>query len=253
MTVSRRALLAGGFGLLAGACAGTAPRVAAPRRGDFGILLSDGTRVVAPPGAGAGTALPAVVFLPATDGTASGLYRYYAESHAAAGDFVAILPPGSSSRADYSSGERFAATVREWDERVRAGLDRHGARFGVDPARVALSGFSLGGDLAWALSLRSPEAYCGAVVMGSRCGFRAGHSLSILSFRGYRFALLRGSDESNARAGGMAAARRLLTSEGIAHIYDEVPGSHVRAPPPVFMGAVDYVLGRAPPAWALTV
>lgn len=248
MTVSRRALLAGGIGLLAGACAGTAPKVATPRRGDFGTLLSDGTRVVAP--ARGDGPLPAVVFLPATDGTASGLYRYYAESHDAAGSFVAILPPGSSSRADYSSGERFAATVREWDERVRAGLDRHGSRFGVDPTRVALSGFSLGGDLAWALSLRSPEAYCGAVVMGSRCGFRRGHSLSILSFRGYRFALLRGSDETHARAGGMAAARQMLASEGIAHIYDEVPGSHVRAPPPVFMGAVDYVLGRAAPAWA---
>ena len=243
--MNRRLLLASGLGLLAGACAGAPPPVASGgRRTDFGIEMADGTRIVTPPGHDPDRSSPALVFLPATDGEAVGLYRYYAEAHARRGGFIAILPPGSSSAADYSSGERFARTIRQWDARVRDVVARHGTRFGVDARRVALSGFSLGGDLSWALSLQSPQDYCGAVVMGSRCGYRLRHSLDVLSFRGYRFALLRGADESSARANGMAAARGLLSSEGIAHIYDEVPGSHVRAPPAVFMTAVDFVLGQ---------
>lgn len=247
----RRHVLAGGLALLAGACAGTPAPTNTPggRRLDFGEELDDGTRVVVPPGLGRG-GQAAVVFLPATDGTAPELYRYYAEAHAARGGFIAFLPPGSSGSADYSSGERFARTVTEWDESIRRLLDRHAARFGVAAERVGLAGFSLGGDLSWALAQTSPEAYCGAVVMGSRCGYRAPHAFSLLSFRGFRFALLRGAAESDARAGGMAAARRLLSDEGIAHLYDEVPGGHVRAPPPTFMQAVDFILGATPMAAA---
>ncbi|PWR22178.1 hypothetical protein [Zavarzinia compransoris] len=248
MGINRRHLVAGGLALLAGACAGTPPPVTAGgRRLDFGEEMDDGTRVVVPAGLEP-EGRAAVVFLPATDGTAPQLYRYYAEMHAARGGFVAFLPPGSSSAADYGSGERFAATVALWDERVRELMGRHRRRFAVDPARVGLAGFSLGGDLSWALAQTSPEAYCGAVVMGSRCGYRAPHALSLLAFRGFRFALIRGADESGARAGGMAAARRLLADEGIAHFYDEVPGAHVRAPPPAFMQAVDFILGPAPVA-----
>lgn len=247
LPLSRRGLLAAAGSLGLAACAGSAPpRPGALRDLDFGLLQPDGTRVVLPPGLGERP--PAVVFLPATDGTSPELYRYYAEAHAARRGFVALLPPGSSSAADYGSGERFAATVGAWQERVEASVTTQVERFDLDPERIALAGFSLGGDLAWALSLASPARYCGAVVMGSRCGWRSGDGLALLSFRGYRFALLRGEDESSARAGGMAAALRLLETEGIAHIFDEMPGEHVRAPPPLFMQAADFVLGTTPVA-----
>ncbi|WP_133251610.1 dienelactone hydrolase family protein [Zavarzinia aquatilis] len=241
--LSRRALLAGGCALGLAACATAPPPAMVTRRRDFGLLQDDGSRVVLPPGHETGGPWPTVVFLPATDGTAPDLYRYYAEAHATRGGFVALLPPGSSSSADYASGERFAATVDEWRDRVAAMVAAQSGRFGLDPERVGLAGFSLGGDLAWALSLASPAAYCGAIVMGSRCGWRDGDGLSVLAFRGYRFALLRGADESDARAGGMEAARRLLDTTGIANLFDEMPGEHVRAPPPLFMQAADFVLG----------
>lgn len=230
------------------ACAGSAPPVAATRRRDFGMLQDDGTRIVIPPGFTREHPWPAVVFLPATDGTAPDLYRYYAASHEAQGGYVAILPPGSSSAADYSSGERFAETIDQWNERVLAILERHGDRFALDRNRTALAGFSLGGDLSWALSLASPQAFCGAVVMGSRCGYRTRHSLDVLAFRGYRFALLRGSDEGSARIAGMDAARQLLDATGIANIYGTMPGEHVRAPPATFDNALRFVLGETPAA-----
>lgn len=240
--LSRRALLAGTCALGLAACATAPPAGMVGRRRDFGLLQDDGTRVVLPPGHGGGGPWPAMVFLPATDGTAPDLYRYYAEAHAARGGFVALLPPGSSSSSDYASGERFAATMTEWRDRVAATVAAQTARFNLDPGRIGLAGFSFGGDLAWALSLASPATYCGAIVMGSRCGWRDGGGLSVLSFRGYRFALLRGADESAARAGGMEAARRLLDAEGIVHLFDEMPGEHVRAPPALFMSAADFVM-----------
>lgn len=244
--VSRRGLMAGALALAVAACATAPPPAAVGRRRDFGLLQDDGTRIVLPPGYVPNRSWPAVVFLPATDGTAPDLYRYYAARHEAQGGFIAILPPGSSSAADYSSGERFTETIAMWNERVVATLRRHQRAFAIETERVALAGFSLGGDLSWALSLASPEAFCGAVVMGSRCGFRASHSLDVLAFRGYRFALLRGADEASARIAGMEAARRLLEEQGIPNMFDEVPGEHVRAPPEVFMGAVDFVLGAIP-------
>lgn len=246
--LSRRALLAAAGACGLAACATAPPPAAVGRRRDFGLLLDDGTRVVLPAGHGAGGPWPALIFLPATDGTAPDLYRHYAEAHDARGGFVALLPPGSSSASDYASGARFAATVAEWRDRVAGIVAAQGMRFDLDPGRIGLAGFSLGGDLAWALSLASPATYCGAVVMGSRCGWRDGAGLSVLSFRGCRFALLRGTDESSARAGGMEAARRLLDAEGIAHMFDQMPGDHVRAPPPLFMSAAEFVLGSGPMA-----
>ncbi|RJF87552.1 hypothetical protein D3874_11410 [Oleomonas cavernae] len=244
--ISRR-LLAGALMLGVAGCA-TAPPAGIGRRRDYGLLQDDGTRIVLPPGFSKDRQWPAVVFLPATDGTAPDLYRYYAAQHEQRGGFVAVLPPGSSGASDYSDGERFAETIAQWNDRVVETLTRHEARFAIETGRVALAGFSLGGDLSWALSLSSPQAFCGAVVMGSRCGFRTRHSLDLLAFRGYRFALLRGADEASARVAGMAAARRLLDEQGIANIFGEVPGEHVRAPPETFMGAVDFVLGTVPVA-----
>ncbi len=248
-SVDRRLLITSSLALLASACSGTPPPVGpVGRRQDYGILMADGTRIVPPPGHDPSRRWPAVVFLPATDGTSADLYRSYAVEHARRGSYVAVLPPGSNSASDYATGARFADLVETWDERVLATLDANGERFAIDRSQVALAGFSMGGDLSWALSLVSPQAFCGAVVMGSRCGWRSDDGLGVLAFRGYRFALLRGDSEASARADGMAAARRLLDANGIAALFREVPGEHVRAPPDTFATALDFVLGETPVA-----
>lgn len=49
-------------------------------------------------------------------------------------------------------------------------MARHNVK--IDKSRVALGGSSLGGDLSWALSLRNPNLFQGAVTINSRNTYR---------------------------------------------------------------------------------
>lgn len=129
--------------------------------------------------------------------------------------------------------------------RVRRDLAALAAAHRIDTTRVVLAGFSLGGDLAWALAVRDPARFRSAVVMGSRAGYRgrpADHRA--LPQRGARFFLTVGAREEEVRLAGARAADRLLTELGVAHQYREIPGGqHVWAPLPLFTEALDFVLG----------
>ncbi|MEK6768926.1 MAG: alpha/beta fold hydrolase [Gemmatimonadota bacterium] len=214
---------------------------------------------------------PALVLFPFTYGTAAGLWeRYGGIGHldpAAApnvrrlasplehlapagtggeGGYVVVLAPGIGSPGEYSSGEAWAATIARYERRVLDDLDAYITRYRLDPERIVLGGFSMGGDLAWAISLRNPDRFRGAIVMGSRASYRLrAVEMTALARRQPRYYFALGTQEDPERLAGARAAATLLERHGVAFRYEEIPrAGHEPAPLPMFTAALDFVLWR---------
>lgn len=230
--------------LLAAACGGGRP-VSAPvapvTPGTAVRPLPSGTLVL-PRGydARGGRRYPVVVMLPASNGTAEAMWRAYAPA-----DVIVVLSAGLGSPDDYRTNEEWARTIARYERQLREDLAVLARSGSADTARVVLAGFSMGGDLAWALALRNPTLVAGAVVMGSRMSYRAQQGdLATLALRNARFFVIMGGMEDRTRLAGAQAALRLLESWGLAHGYREVPGlPHLRPPEEVFREALAFVIG----------
>ena len=210
-------------------------------------LLEERTRgqtqsvVILPPGYEESKTYPVLIYLPYTGGTALGGYLTYIpvmEIH----PFILILPPGKGSTADHS-WEGFSACIERYEDHIDEALAWIGEKRQIDEARIYVAGYSLGGDLSWALSVRNPERYRGAIMMGTRCSYRAGEPiLEILRNRDFRAFFLTGTEELPARYDGMNQANQLLRSNNIQTMYREVPGGHTRANVREFKQALDFLL-----------
>jgi pimeloyl-ACP methyl ester carboxylesterase len=156
--------------------------------------------------------------------------------------FAVILPKGKGSRKDHS-WKGFEMCFTRYEERVIKDLDKFSELYNLDTERVYLAGVSLGGDLSWALSLRNPEKFAGAVVMGSRCSYvpPAG-SLQTMYDKNYAFFMTMGMKEANDRLAGIRYARKQLDSMQILNIYKEMPDLyHHKAPLWLFLEGVEYL------------
>jgi len=169
------------------------------------------TLVVMPPGYERGARLPVLVFLPYTGGTAlSGFLKYLIERY-----------------------ERSIEEALGWTR------EHHD----IDEQRFFLAGFSLGGDLSRALGVRSPDRFRGAILVGTRCGYRAGEE-GLRKLKGSDFCayFLKRAEELPARHQGMEQARELFQANGIPVLYREKAGGHVSANLQEFKKALDFLL-----------
>lgn len=57
---------------------------------------------------------------------------------------------------DYRTAEGFAQMIEGYEKKVLAAYSQLTTSRHIDPARVFLTGFSIGGDLSWAIALRNP-------------------------------------------------------------------------------------------------
>jgi len=226
--------------LLAAACAG-GHRAAGPvAPAGAGVTPLPSGTLVLPRGYDPARRYPVVVMLPASNGTSEAMWRAYAPA-----GVIIVLSAGVGSMDDYRTNEAWARTIARYERQLRedlAVLFRSGR---ADTTRVVLAGFSMGGDLSWALALRNPTLVSGAVVMGSRMSYRGQPGdLATLALRNARFFVIMGGMEDRTRLAGAQSATRLLATWGLAHEYREVPGlAHLRAPGDVFREGLDFVLG----------
>jgi len=159
-------------------------------------------RVVGTPRAG--EAVPAIVFLPATGGTSERMFEQ-ARSVVPFPSYVAILPPGTPTSSDYLPN--FGGFVSWMESRVIADLERAELEHAIDPLRIHLVGFSLGGDTAWALFSRRPDVFVGAAVMGSRASARpSSASRRTMLDRGCRVGFAIGNADDASRVAGATKA-----------------------------------------------
>ncbi|HUR20012.1 MAG TPA: WG repeat-containing protein, partial [Vicinamibacterales bacterium] len=190
---------------------------------------------------------PAIILLPFTGGDAQRLYDWrYADLLAALAEelgLIVVVPPGEGSTDNYSTGAAWSHTLQDYTDRIGRDADELVSRFGADPKQLFLAGYSMGGDLAWALPQRDPGRYAGAIVMGSRSTYRDKAGLEKLAKQGFRYYMFMGEYEVGARISGMADARATLQRVGVPFEPGSAPEDNIPAPPEVFDRAVHYLLG----------
>ena len=230
-------------------------------------------RVVLPPGYDPSRTYPVVEILPPTGNTAEallqiylsrvGLGRLYREDPErqiaallpylvpdAGADHptppVFILASGRGNAADYRTAAAWSRTIARYEQQVRADLRAVAARHRVDTSRFVVAGFSMGGDLAWALTLRNPDLLHGAIVMASRASYRPSDAgAAAPALRRARFFLTMGAADDPTRRRLALAAAALLERLGVAHEFRMIEGAgHEPAPVATFAEALRYVLRR---------
>ncbi|MEL6552223.1 MAG: alpha/beta hydrolase-fold protein [Cyanobacteria bacterium J06621_11] len=213
------------------------------------ITEPDGTTVILPPGYQADRAYPALVLMPYTDRTALHMFNwgiYDAYQRRQENSFVIIMPPGQGSSANWS-GYGWESLVNEYEQYVHQSLDPIAAKYNVDPNQMVIGGFSLGGDLSWALSLRNPGIFSGAIVMGSMSNYRNTQNAQLLAASDFRYFMVMGGYDGN--RGSMYNALDALDQHAIEYHYEEVSNAgHGDLPEQMqndlFLSAMDYVLAE---------
>jgi len=210
------------------------------RSGPGSVVPATTGTVYLPDGYDSGRRYPVLVMLPASNGTAVAMRRSYPQT----GPVIVLLAAGTGTPADYATNSSWAGTIARYERQLRADVAALVASGHADPGRVYLAGFSMGGDLAWALTLRNPELVKGAIVMGSRMSYRSNAAdHAALKSRHVRFYLIMGEDEDAGRFRGVEAARSLLDSLDVSYRYRRVSDlGHLRAPANVFADALEFVL-----------
>lgn len=189
-----------------------------------------------------GQRYPVFVVLPPT-GSPSSFLVPALEAAIPLDTYFLLLTPGAPLREDYLP--HFGAYLGWVDARVLPDLDRALAEQPIDPDQVYAAGFSLGGDVSWALFVRHPDRFRGAVVMGSRSTASAARGASAtLRRRGARIAFTMGRSDDAGRQRGIERAHHWAEHAGLeTHLY-RFDGSHQVPPPDVLAAAVRLVLGR---------
>lgn len=184
---------------------------------------------------------PVVVMLPASNGTAEAMHRSYPD----VGDAIVLVASGTGTTADYATNAAWSATIHRYETQLRHDVNALVQAGRADADRVVLAGFSMGGDLAWALAVRNPELIHGSVIMGSRMSYRASAREHDALRRHHRFAILMGSEEDRTRMAGAQAGKDFLESLDVPVRFREVRDlGHLRAPPGDFQNALEFVLDR---------
>jgi dienelactone hydrolase len=204
------------------------------------VYLDRRAEVVLPVGYNRTTDYPVFIVLPPTGLEAARVAPYLGLDPERQQDFILILPAGSPTRDEYLPD--FLTFVEWYEERVLAELESVLENYSVDPSRVYLGGYSLGGDLSWALSVRNPDLFAGAVIAGSRTSHPVEpEALDSLRQRGFRGSFLIGDREDPARYDGINRSRAAFEDTGIEHQYREYSGAHEIPPPEVFQNEIAYV------------
>lgn len=191
-----------------------------------------------------GETLPVVVFLAATNGTSAGQLDWLGRAVPFA-RYIAVLPPGQPSTADYLP--RFGSYVDWMEERLDTDLAALRERLPVDASRIYLCGFSLGGDTSWALLARRPELYRGAVVLGARSSARTrGNAAEVMRTRGVRVAFAIGSEDSDTRRTGIARTHQAMVAARVPSRLDTYPGTHTLPADPAVLTAL-FAFVMSPP------
>jgi pimeloyl-ACP methyl ester carboxylesterase len=195
--------------------------------------------VILPDGYDPAFAYPVIVSLPWTGGTAEEFFQYYYRNFAGV-DAILMFPPGRPERNHYLPD--FLSFVGWYDRRVLDDLENLIARYSVNVGAIYLMGYSLGGDLGWALINRNPRLFRGAAMFGTRSSYPVnGEYLAELARRGARGYFGIGDREIPARADGIRAAYRRFRDAGIAVDLVEYPGAHVNPPANLVGSALSFL------------
>lgn len=216
------------------------PRVISVADG-FQAELGGPSRIEFPRNATRAKKYPVVVFLPATGAEASMYYDLYQEVFSELPPFISIITPEAATEKDWSSQGFEAATYR-YENRILADLERLKSQGVADTSRVIVFGFSMGGDIGWALVQRYPDVFSGAILGGTRTSWSEKGSIAKIKSSERKLFFVMGTDERAERLNGLNATVRALSQNGVAFRFERTPGAHVRPTPELFAEGINFLL-----------
>ncbi len=204
------------------------------------VYLDHPAEVMLPVGYESGLSYPVFVVLPPTGSRASQMARRMGLDPERQREFILVFPPGRPLRSEYLPD--FVRFVEWYEERLFADLDRVFDTYSANPSEVYLGGYSLGGDLSWALSARNPDRFAGAVMAGTRTSYPINQTaLDKMRESGFRAAFLIGDREARARYDGINYVHSRLQRAGVETHYGEYSGGHVMPPTDRIRTKIAYV------------
>ena len=206
------------------------------------VYFDQPSQISLPVGYNRNRAYPVFVLLPPTGVEASRIAARMGLDLARQREFIMILPAARSTREEYLPD--FLQFVEWYETRILDDLRIVLENYSADATRVYVGGYSLGGDLSWALSVRNPHIFSGAVMAGTRTSYPAtGDALAVLAERGFRASFLIGDREDPARHRGINFARARFETAGIIHRYREYSGGHVMPSATILQDEIRFVTG----------
>lgn len=189
-----------------------------------------------------GEKYPLIIYLPFTTGSAE---RYFSHVGSSIGleNYVAIFPQGTPEIKDYLPD--FYSYMQWFEKRLMTDLEKILKDYPIDMNQIYINGFSLGGDLSWALIIRHKELFAGALILGSRCSYAPRQKdLKYLKEHKKRIVLLMGNKDLPDRVNGMKNTSKLAEKNGLAFWYLEFEGGHDIPRKDDMMKAYGLMLGR---------
>lgn len=112
-------------------------------------------------------------------------------------------------------------------EALRRFIEESIERFSLDPARIAVGGFSQGGIMAYELALRDPERYAGLAALSSWFPEQLSSLLPKLpGHEDFPVLVVHGTRDSSIPVDRAREAREALRSYGVALMYREFDMAH---------------------------
>ncbi|MEO0687985.1 MAG: prolyl oligopeptidase family serine peptidase [Cyanobacteria bacterium J06649_11] len=171
---------------------------------------------------------PILFLMPFTGGTPTDLFNwYFSELYQinTASQHIVVLPLADTA----GKVEDIAnpAAVERYENIVTASLASLRSRYKVDSSRIAIAGWSLGGDLAWAIALRNPSIFQGVMIVGSRSinprPSRVPQVISELASNDVRFFMAMGEEDK--RLSDMRSSVDALAAYGVNHRFEIIPNA----------------------------
>ena len=215
------------------------------------LVIQNPSKIILPPNYNAGKKYPLVIFLPCTGATAEDIfsgYTYQANGSSNADEsslaallkayfgnemdkksFILMLPDEAGSTADHD-WKGFSASVYRYENRIITDIETYSKKYSIDPNKIILVGYSLGGDMGWAIANRYPEKFKGAILSGTRCSYSEKGMIQRLAKNNVRFYIAMGEQDQDARIKGAKSAITILNNANIKNIFKTIPGQgHVTA------------------------
>jgi predicted esterase len=187
-----------------------------------------------------GERYPLMIFLPFTTGSAE---QYFSQVSPYIGldNYFAIIPQGTAQVADYLPD--FYSYLLWFEKRLMTDLKEILKNNPIDPDKIYINGYSLGGDLSWALLIRQKELLAGAFILGSRCSYVPNKKdLKYLKEHKKKIVLLMGDKDLPDRVKGMVNAARLAEKNGLTYWHWTFEGEHI-IPPQELKKVFELLLG----------
>jgi len=206
----------------------------------FKSKIEGQSEIIKPADFSPGKKYPLLIFLPFTGGDSKSYFNFYANELSQFGSYIVMLTPEPTSTIEHS-WQGFEAATYRYEARIMQDLKSLYNQKIIDTTKVILVGYSMGGDMSWAITQRHPELFRGAIISGSRTSWSEKNGIAQIKKYGLKYFFVMGSEESVTRLNGLNATLGLLSKNKILYKFERTPGGHVPSDAKLFGSGLQFI------------